>query len=80
MGETDQGPSDPELDKKLEHNGVRLGDDAVVHWQDDSKEKPRNWTPWKKFYNALLISWLETLMTGVSTAGVSLWQPVHLSQ
>lgn len=71
MGETAEKQDDRELKQMLDHYGVRLRDDAVVDWQDDSKDKPRNWAPWKKFYNALLISWLEMLMTGISTAGVS---------
>jgi len=76
MAENGHEQNDAELSKRLDHSGITLGGDDLVHWRDDSKDRPRNWTPWKKFYNALLISWLELLMTGISTAGVSRWRPI----
>ncbi|SMR55103.1 unnamed protein product [Zymoseptoria tritici ST99CH_1A5] len=57
--------------EQLEQYGVRVGDDNKVFWSDGAKDHPRNWSPWSKYYSAIIISWLELYMTGISSSGTA---------
>ncbi|EME38868.1 hypothetical protein DOTSEDRAFT_160582 [Dothistroma septosporum NZE10] len=57
-------------ESSLARYGVHL-EGNEVHWNDDASDHPRNWRPSTKYYSAIVISWLELYMTGISSAGVS---------
>ena len=57
------------LQEQLREHDVHLDGDRV-HWNDTSKDHPRNWGPWSRYYTVVLISWLELFMTGMSSSGV----------
>ena len=57
------------LQEQLREHNVHLDGDRI-HWNDTSKDHPRNWGSWSRYYNVFLISWLELFMTGISSSGV----------
>lgn len=59
-----------DLSAQLEQYDLHTDDGHTVCWNKHNKDHPRNWSFWAKAYTAIVISWLELFMTGISSSGV----------
>ena len=57
---TSDGPVD-ELGINLRNNGLKLTEDSYIEWDAKNLAHPRNWTPWKKAYNIVVVLSLELI-------------------
>ncbi|GAB7355515.1 hypothetical protein MBLNU459_g6001t2 [Dothideomycetes sp. NU459] len=60
-----------DLDEQLKQHDLHTDDGRIVCWNESNKDHPRNWDFWDKAYTAILISWLELFMTGISSSGTA---------
>lgn len=72
MNSSTSSRASSDLNELLKKENLHVEDENEneVCWDESNKDHPRNWGFWSKFYTAVVISWLELFMTGISSSGV----------
>ncbi|KAI4233722.1 MAG: hypothetical protein LQ349_004234 [Xanthoria aureola] len=60
-----------QLSDVLDAHGLYLVQGDTVRWKQDCVQHPRNWSKWKKLYNAVVTILLDYFITVVGTVGTA---------
>lgn len=55
----------------LEEYDLHKNEKDEICWNTNNSQHPLNWKSWPKFYNAIVVIWLEFYMTVLSSAGAA---------
>lgn len=71
MGEYQEEPGQDTIHQTIAQRGLRRSDSNTLKWDTRHEDFPRNWSINRKFYDGLLIFFLEFYTTVISTTGPS---------